>query len=90
MTMRSALIETAIEGVMLTSRIDLVNLWPKLWPNDTAARGTLEQGIPKLPGFERVEYQLVGPKMNKRIGFFDTQIIPNPRAWLSTRLGRLI
>jgi putative DNA primase/helicase len=86
----SLLIETAIEGVMLTSRVDLVRLWRQWWPNDTAARRSLLQGVPKLPGFERVEYQLVGPKMNKRVGFFDLALIPDPRAWLSTRLGRLI
>jgi hypothetical protein len=86
----SLLIETAIKGVMLTARVDLVKLWPALWPNDTAARRTLEQGIPQLPGFERVEYQLAGPKMKKRIGYFDPRLIPDPHAWLTQRLGRLI
>jgi putative DNA primase/helicase len=86
----SLLIETAIEGVMLTSRIDLVTLWPHLWPNDTAARRSLQHGIPNLPGFERVEYQLAGPKMNRRVGYFDRERIPEPRAWLEARLGRLI
>jgi putative DNA primase/helicase len=84
------LIETAVEGVMLTSRIDLVRLWPQWWPNDTAARRSLQQGVPKLPGFERVEYQLAGAKMNKRVGFFDLTFIPDPHAWLSQRLGWLI
>jgi Bifunctional DNA primase/polymerase, N-terminal/Primase C terminal 2 (PriCT-2) len=86
----SLLIETAVEGVMLTAECDLMKLWPQLWPNRTAATRTLKASVPKLPGFERVEYQLAGSKMKQRIGFFDTQIIPNPRAWLSTRLGRLI
>jgi putative DNA primase/helicase len=86
----SLLIETAIDGVMLTSRTDLVRLWPQWWPNDTAARRSLQQGVPYLPGFEQVEYQLAGPKMNKRIGYFDLTIIPDPRAWLEARLGRLI
>jgi putative DNA primase/helicase len=86
----SLLIETAIDGVILTSRVDLVQLWPQWWPNDTAARRTLQQPVPRLPGFERVEYQLAGPKMNKRIGYFDLTLIPDPRAWLETQLGRLI
>jgi putative DNA primase/helicase len=86
----SLLIETAIEGVMLTAECDLTKLWPQLWPNRTAATRTLKAGVPKLPGFKQVEYQLSGPKMNKRIGYFDLTVIPNPRAWLETRLGRLI
>jgi len=64
--------------------------WPMLWPNRTSATRTLRQGVPKLPGFEPVEYQLVGPKMNKRIGHFDLTIIPDPRAWLEANIGRLI
>ena len=86
----SLLIETAIDGVMLTSRVDLVEIWPHLWPNDTAARRTLQHPIPPLPGFVQFEYQLAGPKMNKRIGYFDRTTIPDPRAWLEARLGRLI
>jgi putative DNA primase/helicase len=87
----SLLIETAaIEGVMLTAECDLMKCWPMLWPNRTSATRTLRQGVPKLPGFEPVEYQLVGPKMNKRIGHFDLTIIPDPRAWLEANIGRLI
>src|SRR5262249_37873239 len=65
------LIEPAIDGVMLTAECDLMQLWPQLWPNRSAAYRTLQGGVPKLPGFERVEYQLAGPKMNKRVGYFD-------------------
>jgi putative DNA primase/helicase len=86
----SLLIETAVEGVMLTAPCDLIQLWPKLWPNRKAATRTLSTGVPKLPGFERVEYQLVGPKMNKRVGYFDLALIHDPHAWLTQRLGRLI
>src|SRR5262249_33536690 len=86
----SLLIETAIEGVMLTSRVDLVRLWQHLGPNDTAARRTLQQPIPTLPGFEQVEYQLAGPKMNKRVGYFDRTLIHDPRAWLEAKLGALV
>jgi len=28
--------------------------------------------------------------MNKRVGFFDLMLIPDWRAWLEARLGRLI
>jgi putative DNA primase/helicase len=84
------LIETAIEGVMLTAPCDLVKRWDTLWPNRKAATRTLSAGVPNLPGFERVEYQLMGPKMNKRIGYFNLAIIPDPRAWLEANIGRLI
>jgi putative DNA primase/helicase len=86
----SLLIETAVEGVMLTAPCDLVKLWPALWPNEKAAYRMIKAGVPKLPSFEQVEYQLAGPKMKQRMGFFDTQIIPDPRAWLTARLGPLI
>jgi hypothetical protein len=76
----SLLIETAIEGVMLSAPCDLVKRWPHLWPNRKAATRTLNAGVPMLPGFEQVEYQLVGPKMNKRIGYFNLDLIPDPRA----------
>jgi putative DNA primase/helicase len=89
-TVPSLLIETAIDGVMLTAECDLMKCWPTLWPNRTAASRTLRQGIPKLPGFEPVEYQLVWPKMNKRVAYFDRAIISDPRAWLEARLGQLI
>jgi putative DNA primase/helicase len=86
----SLLIDTAIDGVMLTAPCDLMQLWPKLWPNRKAATRTLQHPVPTLPGFEQVEYQLAGPNMKKRVGFFDPTLIPDPRAWLETRLGRLI
>jgi putative DNA primase/helicase len=86
----SLLIETAVEGVMLTAPCDLVKLWSKLWPNEKAAYRTIKAGVPNLPSFERVEYQLAGPKMKQRIGYFDLTLIPDPRAWLEARLGRLI
>jgi Bifunctional DNA primase/polymerase, N-terminal/Primase C terminal 2 (PriCT-2) len=85
----SLLIETAAEGVMLLSPVDLVKLWPALWPNDKAADRTVAIGIPELPGFDLITYQLVGPKMTRRTAYFDRKIIPDPGAWLEARLGPL-
>ncbi len=86
----SLLFETAMtEGVMLTSRIDMVKLWPHIWPNHRAADVTLAMGVPVLPGFVPVTYQLVGPKMKRRRGWFDLTVIPDPRAWLIAHLGPL-
>jgi hypothetical protein len=64
----------------------MVRLWPALWPDEKAAYRTLKPGVPKLPGFERVDYKLAGPKMNRREAFIDR---PDPRAWLEERLGPL-
>jgi hypothetical protein len=75
----SLLFETAMtEGVMLTSRIDMVKLWPHIWKNDMAAKRTLATGVPVLPGFVQVDYQLVGPKMKRRRGWFDLSGDPRP------------
>jgi putative DNA primase/helicase len=86
----SPLIETAIDGVMLTAECDLMKLWPTLWPNRQAATRTLKTGVPSLPGFQQIEYQLAKPGMNKRVGYFDRAIIADPRAWLEAQLGRLV
>ena len=74
---------------MLTAPVDMVRLWPELWPNEKAAYRTIQQGVPALPGFEQVHYQLVGPKMKRRLGHFDRALIPDPHAWLPERLGPL-
>jgi hypothetical protein len=86
----SPLIETAVEGVMLASPIDLAKLWPKLWPNTRAADRTVQHGAPALPGFVPVTYQLKGAKMKPRLGHFDRSLIPDPEAWLRERLGDLL
>ena len=52
---------------MLTAPVDMVKLWPDLWPNRKAAKRTLAEGVPVLPGFEPVAYQLKGPKMKRRV-----------------------
>jgi len=80
----------ANEGVVLTAPCDLVAIWPHLWPNRKAATRTLQQPLPPLPGFTQIEYQLVGPKKNKRIGHFDHTRIADPRAWLEAQLGPLV
>ena len=85
----SLLLETAAEGVVLLSPVDMVRVWPTIWPNEKAADRTLAKGIPRLPGFERVIYQLDGAKLKGRMGYFDRKLIPDPRAWIEARLGPL-
>ena len=79
---------TAIDGVVLESPTDLIKVWPTIWANEKAAYRSIKDGIPKLPGFIQVEYQLEGPKMKTRVGRFDLTLIPNPRRWLEEHLGR--
>jgi putative DNA primase/helicase len=81
----SALVETAAEGVMLTAQSDMVKVYPEIWPNNSAADRTVEQGVPKLPGLAPVTYQLEGRK--RRLAYFDLTIIPEPMVWLGERLG---
>jgi hypothetical protein len=85
----SLLWETIVDGVMLTSPVDLMKAWPDIWTGLSKAESTIADGLPDLPGFARVTYQLVGPKMKPRIGYFDLSLIPEPRRWLEKRLGRL-
>jgi hypothetical protein len=86
----SPLIETAAQGVMLTSPGDMVKLWPELWSNEKAAYRTLEHGdVPLLPGFTPVSYHLAAGKMKPRIGHFNTALISDPTSWLLERLGKV-
>jgi hypothetical protein len=81
----SAFIETAVEGVMLTAPSEMVKVFPLIWPNNSAADRTIQQGVPKLPGFVPVKYQLPGKK--RRLAYFDLSVVPDPTAWLRVRLG---
>ena len=85
----SLLLETAAEGVVLLSPVDMVRVWPTIWPNTRAADRTLAMAVPSLPGFERFSYQLEGAKMKPRLAYFDLELIPDPRAWLEAQLGPL-
>ena len=85
----SVLIVTAAEGVMLTAPVDMVRLRKDLWRCEKAAYRTIQEGVPVLPGFEPVYYQLKGPKMKQRLGHFDRTLIPDPRSWLTEQLGQL-
>jgi hypothetical protein len=86
----SLLIETAAEGIMLTSPTDMVKVWPGLWSSRKAAQRTLERGdVPLLPGFVPMTYQPVGQNTKPRIAHFNPTIIPEPATWLQERLGKV-
>jgi hypothetical protein len=81
----SPLVETAVQGVMLTAQSDMVKVYPAIWPNNSAADRTMEQGVPELLGFVPLTYQLAGRK--RRLAYFDLTIIREPMVWLRERLG---
>jgi hypothetical protein len=65
----------------------MVKVFPLTWPNNSAADRTIHQGVPKLPGFVPVKYQLPGKK--RRLAYFDLSVVPDPMAWLRVRFGTL-
>jgi putative DNA primase/helicase len=81
----SPLVETAVQGVMLTAQSDMVKVYPAIWPNNSAADRTMEQGVPELLGFVPLTYQLAGRK--RRLAYFDLTVIREPMVWLRERLG---
>lgn len=87
----SKLVETALQGVMLTTSLsDLAKLWPELWPNAKAAKWDLVKGVPELPGWQRVTYQRKGPKLKRQKACFDLGVIAEPQRWDGwDRLGGL-
>jgi hypothetical protein len=85
----SLLVETAVAGVMLTSPVDMVRVFPAIWSNRTKADRTIRQGVSDLPGFKALTYQLAGERMKPRLAYFDASLIADPQAWLEERLGKL-
>lgn len=84
----SLFISTAIDGVMLTSKADLMKIWPQLFADKNVADRTIAKGVPTtLPGFESVRYRPAVPKAKWRTAYFDRSLIPDPGAWLGERLG---
>jgi hypothetical protein len=60
-------------------------VYPAIWPNNSAADRTMEQGVPELLGFVPLTYQLAGRK--RRLAYFDLTVIREPMVWLRERLG---
>jgi putative DNA primase/helicase len=94
----SAAIEMLVEGMMLTSRVDMMKAWSDIWRSDSAARRTLEDLKQEphcslfarlLRGWRPVTYQLAGAKMKPRVAYFDPTCVADPRLWLEQRFGPL-
>jgi hypothetical protein len=107
----SEVFEMLVEGMALTSPVDMVKARPDVWANEKAAERALKllyktlsrrSGAPvgtsghrsieilhKTMSLRSVTYQPCGPKMNRRAAAFDPAVLPDPRAWLESRLGPL-
>ncbi|MCJ2045567.1 hypothetical protein MKK58_13640, partial [Methylobacterium sp. J-078] len=96
-------IEMQIEGVVLDSPADMAAAWPGVWPNAEVAKKWRQRRegdqihtgtnpykedfyIGKFPRV-RFRYQRPGARQKWRTGAFDPAVVPNPRAWLESRLG---
>ena len=98
-------IEMQIEGVVLDSPADMAAAWPGVWPNAEVAKKWRQRHegdqihtgtnpykedfyIGKCPRV-RFRYQRPGARQKWRTGDFDPAVVPDPRAWLESRLGPL-
>jgi Bifunctional DNA primase/polymerase, N-terminal/Primase C terminal 2 (PriCT-2) len=87
----SLAVEMLAEGAVLTSRVDMAKAWPGVFKNDMAAKRAAKKSLFRkiIAHWQRVTYQPMGPKMNKRTGYFDPARVPDPKVWLESRLGPL-
>jgi hypothetical protein len=98
----SAAVEMAVEGMVLTAPGDMARAWPGLWETARAAKWTLEElrtvgekAVSSIynisierTAFSPLLYRVAFTKFSR--AFFDPRALPNPRAWLEARLGRLV
>jgi Bifunctional DNA primase/polymerase, N-terminal/Primase C terminal 2 (PriCT-2) len=76
-------------GIVLTSEVDLMRLWPKTF---TSVRTTRRQiKALKVPdGWRRFSYRLKGQRGGRsKAGWYDADRRGDPRGWLVERLGDL-
>jgi hypothetical protein len=111
----SEVYEMLAEGIALTSPVDMVKAWRKVWANEKAAYRapeTLNKEMSRRSGAREAIstdhpdksllnylnrdlsgcsccYQPAGPKQKRRTATFDSAVLPDPRAWLESRLGPL-
>ena len=94
----------AAGGAALMSPADASKAYPELWPKaDTALKAfrRTEQPDKLLIGYIiremsgcssliTVRYQLAGPRHRPTLAVLDTALVPDPRGWLTERLGPLV
>ncbi len=90
----------ASRGVVLDNAADRAKCFPELWPTreiakkDAKRRGTngyyeMFYNSEMSPSSAMVTYQPAGAGQKIRAAMFDLNLIPDPREWLSARLGEL-
>jgi putative DNA primase/helicase len=85
------------EGIWLESPADMAAAWPDVWATPMAANNWLRANTVYFPFIEyvskgklhRVRYHRAGPKRKWRTAWVDPAVVPDPRAWLESRLGPL-
>ena len=95
-------VEMLVQGVVLTSPTDMAAAWSDVWATPKAAERWVEKRRPQntspVPYIEdillrfggsvhRFRYQREGRNQKWRTGFHDPAVVPDPLAWLESRLG---
>jgi putative DNA primase/helicase len=90
----------ALDGVVLENAADMAKCFPSIWPSPQAARQDRQRSVTNCyykdlynskmsHSSAWVTYQPEGAGQRARTARFDTSIIPDPKEWLTQRLGSL-
>ncbi|CAA9360622.1 MAG: hypothetical protein AVDCRST_MAG90-2993 [uncultured Microvirga sp.] len=92
-------IEMLADGIVLESPTDMAACWPEVWETPEAARQWQKRSTSGQNPIKDIlyremtacdfRYQRPGARQKWRNGAFDPAVVPDPRAWLEARLGRL-
>jgi putative DNA primase/helicase len=94
----SAEVEMLVEGVWLDSPTDMAKAWPKVWETAEAARRWQSRTTSGQNPIENIlyrtlpacgRYQRPGERQKWRTFRYSPDVIPDPAAWLTDRLGPL-
>jgi putative DNA primase/helicase len=90
----------AASGVVLENAADMARAFPDLWPSHDAARQQKARSVTSCyyrdlsnsrtsHSSSVVAYRPAGPGQKDRTARFDLVLVPDPRAWLESRMGPL-
>ena len=91
-------VEMLAAGIWLDSPSDMARCWPKVWQTEEAAHGWRKRFTGGQTPIKNTlyrdltacgRYQLPGPRQKWRTFRYAPGVIPDPRAWLESRLGPL-
>ena len=72
-------VEMAVEGIVLTSPVDMVCVWPRVWPNERAAKRTLEVLIRLCPSVPKNLVVLEGTEGQSACRIYYQALCPSVR-----------